>query len=514
MSKVLVVGAGFGGLAAAAELAKKGLDVTILEAHTAPGGSASSFFHKGYQFDAGATLAGGFAPGAPMHLLSDRFGIDWEKRLTSRAMVVHLPDGSKVTRYTDSSRWRSERQKHFGSQAEQFWDWQENTADVMWNLAMRLPSWPPQTRSDSSLLTKTGINWLTNGPLHEKYHRMPTLIADAVRPVAAHLPAEGNRLKMFIDGQLLISAQTTSSHANALYGASALDLPRRGVGHIPGGMVSMAHKLVGAIRRFGGKVHYRQEVLNVKRETNGSYSVRTNKKETFYANIVIFNLPPWNISKILIKPIPDRLKHLSKTPGDGWGAFMIYAGIEQSIVPHEYPLHHQVIIKEPLGEGNSIFLSLSPAWDKNRSPEGKQALTISTHTNLDRWWQLHKNNQMEYGERKEAYTERILDSAETILPGLIAGTELLMSGTPVTFQHYTRRAWGWVGGFPQTNLFRNWGPRLSKHLWMVGDTIFPGQSVPAVSLGGLRVAKSILAEVSKKSRLNPSPDVQNKSTIE
>jgi hypothetical protein len=32
-------------------------------------------------------------------------------------------------------------------------------------------------------------------------------------------------------------------------------------------------------------------------------------------------------------------------------------------------------------------------------------------------------------------------------------------------------------------------------MWMVGDSIFPGQSVPAVALGGMRVAKSILAEL-------------------
>ena len=64
---------------------------------------------------------------------------------------------------------------------------------------------------------------------------------------------------------------------------------------------------------------------------------------------------------------------------------------------------------------------------------------------------------------------------------------------PVTFQRFTRRAWGWVGGFPQTNLLRAWAPRLLPDVWMVGDSIFPGQSTAAVALGGLRVARSILA---------------------
>ncbi len=52
-----------------------------------------------------------------------------------------------------------------------------------------------------------------------------------------------------------------------------------------------------------------------------------------------------------------------------------------------------------------------------------------------------------------------------------------MDGTPVTFQRFTGRSLGWVGGFPQTSLFRAWGPRLGRRLWLVGDSIFPGQSV-------------------------------------
>ena len=51
-----------------------------------------------------------------------------------------------------------------------------------------------------------------------------------------------------------------------------------------------------------------------------------------------------------------------------------------------------------------------------------------------------------------------------------------------------------MGGFPQTNLLRAWAPRILPNVWMVGDSIFPGQSTAAVALGGLRVARSILSE--------------------
>ena len=174
---------------------------------------------------------------------------------------------------------------------------------------------------------------------------------------------------------------------------------------------------------------------------------------------------------------------------------MLYVGIDEKQLPKDLPLHHQVIAKEPLAEGNSIFISLSPEWDRERAPLGKRALTISTHTRLQPWWDLQKSDQFGYEERKEEYTERILKSGKRVIPNL-RRADLILPGTPITFERFTRRAWGWVGGFPQTNLFTNWGPNLAPGLWMVGDSIFPGQSVPAVMLGGMRVAGAVIARES------------------
>src|SRR5512139_1284622 len=63
--QILIIGAGIGGLTTAALLAQAGYRVTVLEAGTYPGGSAGTFYHQGFRYDAGATLAGGFQPGGP-----------------------------------------------------------------------------------------------------------------------------------------------------------------------------------------------------------------------------------------------------------------------------------------------------------------------------------------------------------------------------------------------------------------------------------------------------------------
>jgi len=160
--RTVVIGAGGGGLTAASVLARAGLDATVLEVHTYAGGCAGTFFHQGYRFDVGATLPAGFCPAGPMDLVVLAVGIDqWPVRPPSPAMVVHLPDGSSVTRHTGDARWR-ERQEAFGQEAERFWRWQEETSDALWELTLVIRPCPPQTPAEIARLMCNGATWLAS----------------------------------------------------------------------------------------------------------------------------------------------------------------------------------------------------------------------------------------------------------------------------------------------------------------------------------------------------------------
>jgi phytoene dehydrogenase-like protein len=518
--RIVVIGAGIGGLTTAALLAKDGFDVTVLEALKYPGGCAGTFHKKGYRFDAGATLAAGFAPAGGLAALGEELGITWPVEPAEVAMRVHLPDGTSVIRWTDPAAWRDERMIAFGRRAEPFWRWQERTAGFLWDLALAGVPWPPQNRRDLGGLAVAGVKLTADAR-----SALPVLALDALRPVVAHLRGASRSLRTYIDGQLLISAQVTSARANALYGAAALDMPRRGVVHVRGGMGRLAEMLVYAVQRHGGTVHLRQPVKLVRRQA-GRYCVETDKGEQFEADLIVFNLPPHDAAALLRageQPLPGKLAG-AKLPTDGWSAFMVHVGLDGSGLPADLPLHHQVLVRQPLGEGNSVFLSLSLPDDASepllppgsalpppasppeppplrmRGPEGHRTLTISTHTDLRRWWRLFETDIDAYAAAKAEMTERVLAAAELALPGLRAAARLILPGTPVTFQKYTRRSRGWVGGFPQTSLGRAWGPRLDANCWLVGDSIFPGQSVLATALGGRRVAAAIALELQGRGR--------------
>ncbi len=488
--KVVVIGAGVGGLTAAALLAKRGFAVTVLEAHVEPGGCAATFFHKGYRFDVGATLAGGFQPGGPHQMVGEQLGLTWPIRSVEPAMQVHLPH-QVITRWGAGDRWREERVRVFGSQAERFWAMQERVADSVWDFSARVPAWPAASLDDVvHLLSAVRPDLIPIAPL----------AFTNVRAWAKALGARGRDLMTFLDGQLLIAAQSNARETNGLYGAAALDLYRRGVAHVEGGVGSIADTLAQAVQAQGGQVLYRHEATAIRR---GKTQRIETKRGSFEADVVLANLTPWALVRLMGDDAPSSMRQRVKDLKPISSAFMAYLGVdEEAINPPGSSRsasggsidHHQIIVdpSKPLGEGNSVFVSISPGWDRVRAPQGKRAITISTHTRAADWYAL-ANDEAAFEDRKQLYLERLIDAAALALPKLKQHIRLTLPGTPLTFERFTHRMNGMVGGFPQTNLWAGWAPHASRDpaVWLVGDSIFPGQSTAGVSLGALRVAREI-----------------------
>lgn len=483
---ILIIGAGIGGLTTAALLAHSGFRVTVLEGHTYPGGSAGTFFHKGYRFEAGATVAGGFQENGPHSLVGKLLNIDWPVHQHNPAWIVHLPDHQIALDTSSEDVLRQFPRARF------FWEKQRQTADQAWALSAQGLPWPPGSLHELWQIGKVGLR---NFPQDLR------LIPFAFRTVYDWLRQEklaGDRAFVrFIDAQLLIAAQTTSPYVNALYGATALDLPRQGVYHVEGGIGGLAESLVRRIEELGGQVFYRNQVTGIRVENEHVTGVfaRQGRKSTktafFPADFVIANLTLWSLDKLLGENSPAALRREAAERQAGWGAFALHLGIAADQIPADLADHHQIIsdLKGPMGEGRSLFISMSPEWDQTRAPQGHRAVTVTTHTDVSSWWRL---DEAAYQARKVEYTEKIIGAIDKTIPGFRSSIRLTLSGTPITYQFYTGRHLGMVGGFPQTSLFQARGPRTGiANLRLVGDSIFPGQSTAGVTLGAMRVAAEI-----------------------
>src|SRR5438045_7408955 len=114
--RVVVVGAGLGGLACAIGLAAGGGQAAVLERGDAPGGRAGRLSVDGYEFDTGPTVF------TMPELLADLFGTvgeelaGWlEMTRLDPAYRAHFPDGSTLDVIADTARMAGEVARVCGS---------------------------------------------------------------------------------------------------------------------------------------------------------------------------------------------------------------------------------------------------------------------------------------------------------------------------------------------------------------------------------------------------------------
>src|SRR5205807_6180206 len=129
-----------------------------------------------------------------------------------------------------------------------------------------------------------------------------------------------------------------------------------------------------------------------------------------------------------------------------------------------------------------------------RAPEGKRAATVSTFADAEGWFAFHAD-ESEHEEQDARALETLWARVHAALPELGAGAEVFETATPRTIYERTRRRLGMVGGTGQSlEAFgaNAWTHRTTvQNLFMVGDTVFPGNGVAAVTHSALIVADEI-----------------------
>ncbi|TCD48011.1 NAD(P)/FAD-dependent oxidoreductase [Chlorobium sp. N1] len=471
---VVVVGAGIGGLAAGALLARRGESVLVLEATGLPGGCAATFSRGGRLFDAGATVGCGFHEGGPLERLGRELGIEWPVRPEPVAWSYRCGDLE-----LDLDRTGKAVLERFPSSAP-FWKAQRLIARELWRLSGEGLAWPPSGPRDWAKLLLTGIKALPGSA-----RLLPYLNRSALDWIASFGLGSDREFLRFIDAQLLIATQAPASGTSALNAAIALDLPAAGTFRVEGGMGTVAGLLVRSIEENGGGVLYGRKVERVDTVGREVVGVETSDGGAFAADLVVANLTPRTLAAmegLEGYPIsPDRLE-------SPWSACTVYLDAPEGALSALRANHLQIVRPAgELGEGNSIFVSVSPAGDAGRAPAGRRALTVSTHTRPGPWFEARAGGKEAYLAMKRRYADVMLGLLETHLPGIRARLPEPTVATPVSWERWTGRSRGLVGGYAQSSLFGVRGPDTPwRNLKLVGDSIFPGQSLPGVVTGARR----------------------------
>jgi prolycopene isomerase len=131
----------------------------------------------------------------------------------------------------------------------------------------------------------------------------------------------------------------------------------------------------------------------------------------------------------------------------------------------------------------------------------QRAVTISTFTDAAQWFAYHED-EAEHETQDQQMLEACWARLHASLPELGDGIEVIETATPRTYYEQTRRKLGMIGSTGQTpDMF---GAQASTHrtpfanLYLVGDTVFPGTGVAAVTHSALIVANEIASPAKEK----------------
>jgi phytoene dehydrogenase-like protein len=151
-----------------------------------------------------------------------------------------------------------------------------------------------------------------------------------------------------------------------------------------------------------------------------------------------------------------------------------------------------------------MFISVSAPGDTDSAPAGCRAVMISTHCKLEEWEHL---SPVEYAAQKYVVGAKLVEYARRVYPRLGENPSVYEIGTPRTYEQFTSRTRGAVGGVHQTlwnaNQFAVPHGIGLPGFWLAGDSTFPGLGTVACVLGSRIVAEGVEAEYRHLARKCP-----------
>ena len=465
--KTLVVGAGAGGLASALLSSLRGEDVTLIESHNYLGGCSSYFKRGPFIFDVGATTISGLGDTEPLGILFKLLGSAPPLQLADPGIVFHMESGKTISYYHDFELWMKELERHFPHLNHRpFWKLVRKVNAQGWDFLKNIQSFPIHSALDLLPFLK-----------HPQSVGLIPHLLISTEIVLKYFQLNDPEYLKLINGMLLISAQNHAENAPFLVGAMGLSYPAETYAPI-GGMKGVVDFFETELIRRKVRIQKQSRL-----QSFTSHQVKMSSGHIYPFEKLILNLPIWNLAEYAEGDLKKQFMREAETFPGYWGAFTIFFGVKS----HVNSPYHQVHLG--LKEVDHYFVSFSLPEDTSRAPENFQTVTISTHVKASDWLKLPEEI---YLEKKKMLTAIILN--DFCQRFSIEDLRHVTSGTPRTFLDFTGRSSGFVGGIPLLlgkSPFSLLSPIVTKQIFRVGDTVFPGQGWPGVVAGALALHERI-----------------------
>jgi phytoene desaturase len=484
----VVIGSGFGGLAAAVRLGARGYRVSVYERSDMVGGRARVHRMEGFVFDAGPTVVTApFLFEELWALCGKKLSDDVDMRPVTPFYRIRFHDGTSFDYTGDPEHMRREVGRFSPGDVdgyERFVKMSEEIFKVGFEELAHVPfgTWTSMLRIAPSMIKL------------ESYRTVYGLVSKFVRD---------EKLRQVMSFHpLLVGGNPFST--TSIYTLIAF-LERKWGVHFPmGGTGELVKGLVGLIEGQKGAVTCRTEVKEITVEGGRATGVRLASGEVVKADVVVSNCDSAWTYKHLIAPEHRRTWTDGRIERSRYSMslFVWYFGTK---VKYPDVAHHTILLgprykelledifeRKVLADDFSLYLHRPTATDPSMAPEGCDGFYVLSPV-------PHLDAGVDWSVRAEMYRKSIEKYlSRTVMPGLednIAVSKLL---TPQDFQDdllsFKGAAFGMEPVLTQSAYFRphNRSEDIAG-LYLVGAGTHPGAGMPGV-LSSARVLDTVVPD--------------------
>ncbi|WP_369062281.1 phytoene desaturase [Caulobacter sp. 73W] len=484
----IVIGSGFGGLAAAIRLQSMGMRTTLIEARERAGGRAYVYEQDGFTFDAGPTVITDPSSLEELFALSGRRMSDYVEMLPVEPFYRLLWEDGVVFDYVND-------QAELDRQIQAL-----NPPDVAGYRRFLAYS---QKVFEEGYLKLGHVAFLDPGSMLKAAPRLMQLQAwRSVYSMVARFVKEPHLRQALSFHTLLVGGNPFAS--SSIYALIHALERKWGVWFPRGGTGALVQGLVRLFQDLGGQVRLASPVQQITTADERVTGVRLACGETLQADLVVSNADVMHTYAALLKDQP-RGRAMGRRLARrrfSMSLFVVYFGLKRR---HEHLRHHTILFgpeykslvddicgAKPLREDFSIYLHSPSVTDETLAPEG-----CSTHYALVPVPNLRQ--PIDWAAEGPRFADKILASLEArAIPGLREDLATLKIFTPDDFKSQLNAHLGAAFSLEpilsQSAYFRvhNRDAAL-RNLYFVGAGTHPGAGVPGV-VGSAKATARVIAE--------------------
>jgi phytoene desaturase len=473
--RAVIIGSGFGGLAAAIRLLSDGWQVTVLEARGTIGGRASRIRDGGYTFDTGPSLI-------TMPWLFDEVYAAAGTRMADHVTLRQLEPGYRIF-------WTGE-QRHFD-----FGSNQDRLREEMRKFSADDAAQLDAFLAASGAIHREGIlvsgrkNFLNLGDFVKLLPTMARL--DAIRFLegwVAKYFREPHVQQAFGFHSLFIGGDP--ARVPAIYSALAYLQVADGIWYTEGGVYSLIESFGNIIRTMGGEIITGAKVNQILHRQGRAVGVRVSDGTVHDADAIIYN-GDVRARDALLPDVPDLLPWRLRPLRTTMSAHMLYLGTTRRF---EKLLHHTLVVGDDyhgfirdvtrerrIPRSNAVYIHAPSRTEPGMAPVGGDSIAILLPVpNLasgDDWRELAPRLRDRTLEWLEGWG----------LPGLRDSIAVEHSWTPLTFRDELLapdgNAFAIEPSLQQSAYFRQPNrDRALAGLYYVGGGTHPGAGMPGALL--------------------------------